>query len=36
VAVLSRGRPMAANLAAALAHFEFAALAATVTVRVRP
>lgn len=35
-AVLSRRLPMAANLAAALAHFDPAALAATVTTRERP
>lgn len=35
-AVLSRGRTMTANLAAALAHFDPAALAATVTTRARP
>ncbi|GAB3004149.1 glutamyl-Q tRNA(Asp) synthetase [Arenimonas maotaiensis] len=35
-AVLARGRPMAANLAAAVAHFDHAALAVTVTARARP
>ena len=35
-AVLSRRRPMAANLAAAVAQFELPALAATVTTRARP
>lgn len=34
--VLSRGRPMPANLAAALTHFDAAALTATVTARARP
>jgi len=34
--VLSRGRPMPANLAVALTHFDAAALTATVTARARP